>query len=277
MATPLPHAEARALASADIDTAWPTVALCGAVLGLTAATALGAVHLHWPTAVVVALLTLASYAMFTVMHEAVHGSVFRRRPWANALIGTLASPFMGPTASYTAYRTLHLQHHRHTNDPRTDPDHYSGAGPAWWLPLAWLTTDLHYYVCYLKLARTRPWTEAVRVTAENAALFGLLAALVWHGWAMEALWYWVLPSRLSTALLAWGFNYLPHSPYACLAEDDPYRATRTVWPHSRLATVLLQAHNFHQVHHLYPGIPFYRYARLWRQCAPELQTRGQRP
>lgn len=267
--------QAWSLASPDERVAWPTVGLFAAVWCLTAVTAFGALKLDWPAPLVVALLSVASYAMFTVMHEAVHGSVFRR-PWANVLIGTFASVFMGPTSSYTAYRSLHLQHHRCTNDRRTDPDFYSGAGPAWWLPFAWATTDLAYYWFYLKTSRTRPIKEQLRVFAENAAMVGALIVLYRLGWLTEALLYWVLPSRVATTALAWGFNYLPHWPYTHRSVDDPYRATRVVWPTSLLATVLLQAHNFHQIHHLFPGIPFYRYARLWRHCAADLQAQGAR-
>lgn len=266
--------EAWALATPEVRVAWPTLALLAGVLALLAAAAYGGLRLDWPPAVLVALLTLASYAGFTVMHETVHGSVFRSRA-ANTVLGTLSSVLMGPSASYTAYRALHLQHHRHTNDPALDPDFYSGQGPAWWLPLAWLSTDLNYYWFYLKGSRSRPLAEQARVGLENLLLLGSFAALCWFGWAREALLYWLLPSRLAAGMLAWAFNYLPHWPYACRADEDPYRATRVVWPGSLLATVVLQGHNFHQIHHLFPGIPFYRYARLWRQCAVELQKRGQ--
>jgi beta-carotene hydroxylase len=258
---------------ANTQVAWPTLLLFAIVVWVSSVTGWSLYGGHCAIGWGVALLSVASYAMFTVMHEAVHGSIFEAR-WANTCMGTLASVFMGPTSSFTAYQSLHLQHHRCTNDPQTDPDYYSGAGPWWWLPVAWLTTDLQYYWFFLKTSRTRPIAQQVRVVFENALMVAALFLLVRLGWWREALVYWVLPSRLATALLAWGFNYLPHWPYAARAQDNPYLATRVVWPNSWWAALLLQAHNLHQMHHLFPGVAFYRYAQLWRDHGASTSTKG---
>lgn len=251
--------------------AWPTFTLAAATVALWALVAAGLAWWGWPEWLAVILLTIASYGSFTVMHEAVHGSLARSRP-VNTVVGTLMSVGMGPTASYTAYRMLHLEHHRHTNDPALDPDVYSGAGPRWWLPFSWLSTDLYYYWFYLRSLGRRPMADQLMVVAENALLLGAAAALVWQGHGREMLLYWFLPARITTALLAWLFNYLPHRPYQVRAADDPMGATGVYQPESRLVRLFSAGHNLHQVHHLFPGIPFYDYGRVWRALGADLRA-----
>lgn len=263
------------VASPRRECAWPTVGLAAATVALWALVAAGLTWWSWPEALAVALLTLASYGSFTVMHEAVHGSLARSST-LNSLLGKLMSVGMGPMSSYTAYRMLHLEHHEHTNDAALDPDVYSGVGPRWWLPFSWLTTDLYYYWFYLGSLGRRPMGDQLRVIGENALLLGAASALVWQGHGREMLLYWFLPARITTTLLAWLFNYLPHRPYRVRASEDPLRATGVYCPESRLVRLLSAGHNLHQVHHLFPGIPFYDYTRVWRELGAELHAQGAR-
>ena len=74
--------------------------------------------------------------------------------------------------------------------------------------------------------------------------------------------------------LSFSFDYLPHKPHFVLASENPYRATRLFA--DPLLTPIFLYQNYHLVHHLYPGIPFYRYARVWREKRDELTRRGAR-
>src|SRR5260370_26378389 len=53
----------------------------------------------------------AIYASFTVLHDAVHGSV-SRNPRLNDFLGTLSAGLLLPGISTTVYRILHMEHHR---------------------------------------------------------------------------------------------------------------------------------------------------------------------
>jgi len=78
--------------------------------------------------------------------------------------------------------------------------------------------------------------------------------------------------RLAILFLAFAFDYVPHRPHAITAAEDRYRATSVV--ESALLNVLLLGQNYHLVHHLYPGVPFYRYQSIWtRRRATLLQYR----
>jgi len=234
--------------------AWPTLAV------LVAALALWALAFALPVPFGLPIATLAAYAAFTPLHEAAHRSIACRpaRTALTELAGRLAAiPLLAP---FLAVRYIHLEHHKHTNDPALDPDHWSGRGPAWLLPLRWLTQDLHYYAVYA--LRPRPLRERLEVYATLLVMYGAVAALVAMGHGRTVLFGWLLPARLAIGILAWAFDYLPHRPHTITAREDRYQATRAV--PGKLAALATFGQSMHLVHHLYPGVPFYRYGAVYR-------------
>lgn len=102
--------------------AWPSIALLVFSLALWAGSALLALGGLVPMAAAMALSTAAAFIAFTPLHDATHRSVSRLR-WVSSAAGRLASiPLFAP---FEAFRYVHLEHHRHTNDPVKDPDYWS--------------------------------------------------------------------------------------------------------------------------------------------------------
>jgi fatty acid desaturase len=261
-ASPMSPALRAALSAPTV--AWPTLALwLGALGGWGAgAWAVDAGHLLLGGAA----MTLGAYLGFTAMHDASHRAV-ARRGWVNELVGrTSALTLLGP---FPAFRYVHLEHHKHTNDPAKDPDLWSGRSPTWALPLRWVTQDLHYYACYLRAGR--PPRELAETALTVALYLAAVLLAVTHGHAAVAL-AWVLSSRAALGVLAWGFDYLPHRPHQVTSAEDRYRAT-SVRP-GALWQVLLVNQNLHLLHHLNPAVPFYRYGTLWREQREGLLARG---
>jgi len=250
------------------DVAWPT--LCVLALALLASgggAALG-VSGAVPEAVAMLICTAGAYLAFTPLHEAAHQSISRSVA-LNAVVGRVGGVLlMGP---FAAVRHFHLEHHRHTNDPVVDPDRYSGRGPWWLLPLRWLTQDIHYYARWLRGVRSRPRAEVLETSLTFALQLLAVVALCMAGKGREALLYWVVPARLAIGFLAFSFDWLPHRPHH---ETDRYLATR-VMP-GRALEALLLGQNYHLIHHLYPGVPFYRYRRIWEAQRDKLLARGVR-
>lgn len=248
-----------------VELAVPTLALLVAALALWAAGGALVVAGH-PVAGLL-LAALAAYLGFTPMHDAAHQAVGRHR-WLNAVVGRLAAlPLAAP---YPAFRYLHLEHHKHTNDPARDPDHYSGRGPAWLLPWRWLTQDLDYYRRYVCAGRSRG--EYLEVASTVGAMLALMGALLWLGHWQWVVFGWALPARIAATGLAYAFDYLPHRPHVVLGRDDRYRAT-SMRP-ARWLTPILVCQNHHLIHHLYPAVPFYRYPAVWRDREAEIRARG---
>jgi beta-carotene hydroxylase len=240
--------------------AWPT-ALFAIVLWSAHGVALwGAWTGRWPAAAVVAVASLCAYGSFTVLHEAVHGSLCLKPRTLNTVVAMLAAlPLMAPG---WAFRFLHLEHHRHTNDPDQDPDYWNGRGPAWALPLRWAVADLAQWAFYFRRARGRPLAERVHTVV---GLSAIAVALAWgvaqgHGWAL--LWAWVIPARVAVFALAFSFDFIVHRPHAVTAAQDRLRATRILEVPRPVGLLLLGQH-LHLLHHLHPGVPFYRYRAAW--------------
>jgi len=251
--------------------AWPTIALAFAATGLWAAAGALALLGVLPPAVGFGLATLAAYAAFTPMHDAAHRSVGRAR-WLNEAVGRLASlPLLAP---FPAFRAMHLAHHKHANEPERDPDHWSGRGPAAFRPLRWLTQDLHYYERFFRTWGRFSPGERAEVVGGIAAIAVGVGAAVGLGLGLEVVLYVLLPARLATGALAFAFDYLPHRPHETPARADRLRATHVI--RGRWLTVPLMAQNYHLVHHLYPAVPFYGYARVWADQREQLLARGAR-
>jgi beta-carotene hydroxylase len=285
--------------------AWPTALLALASNGLLAISAqLGATG-RVPPAVAVVLCTIAIFCSFTPMHDAVHRSVAPRNAWVNELVGYLASaPYM---FVFRSFRAIHLAHHRHCNEGRQrDPDHWAGEGPTLLLPLRWASVFM-WYNTFVILRAAEAEQHSRRHTkgpdkgsgdevgagtagrnaqlwrslhAELSILPALLPVLLWWRFEVDAVTYWLLPFFLATSYLMYVFDYIPHRPYAATHAQDPFKATSPFYAHAGLPeghlTLPLLCQNYHNVHHLYPFLPFYRYPSVWHRLRGELKRRGTR-
>ena len=117
---------------------WPTVVLCGGLIG-----AYGLVAFGWWAGVLplwagCAINSVLAYAFYTVHHEANHKCISGRNArWKrlDTVCGSIAAVPL--QLSFRGFSSAHLRHHSHTNDPLRDPD-VQVAGPLWALPLKWL-------------------------------------------------------------------------------------------------------------------------------------------
>lgn len=250
-------------------TAWPTVVLAAGCVLVTFTAIAGTIAGVVSSLLGGLMVFVAAFAAFTPMHDASHRSVSRHR-WLNEAVGRACSAVL--LSPYVAFRYVHLEHHKHTNHPEHDPDFYSGAGPAPLLPLRWLTQDLHYYVVIIRRWTQRPLAERIELVITVAVIAGALSALVATGHGLTLLLVWLIPVRLAIAALALSFDYLPHVPHQTLASEDRFEATRIIIAPGLTALFLFQ--NYHLIHHLFPGIPFYRYRRVYDAKRDWLRERG---
>jgi beta-carotene hydroxylase len=197
----------------------------------------------------------AHFLFFTVMHEAAHGSISRGQA-LNRILGWLsASTFLAP---FPGFQYVHLKHHRHVNERDLDPDYWSATRPLW---LCWLTQDWYYYVVVFRDRST--FDLKFRATGLLHAFInvGLLLFFVTQGYAFWFLVCWFFSAKLTVMFLSFSFNYLPHLPHDPLTQIDKYK--NTLVRSSILLDVPLVGQNLHNIHHLYPKVPFYRYRRIY--------------
>jgi beta-carotene hydroxylase len=105
--------------------AWPTVLLAAGIVAAFALVTTLATMAIIPLWFGLILNTLILYADQTPLHEACHGNIAgkdSRYLWVNHLVGYVCGTLL--LHEYKAFRYMHLAHHRDTNNPEIDPDHW---------------------------------------------------------------------------------------------------------------------------------------------------------
>ncbi len=242
----------------DWRTCWLLLTMYVLLLGNFAVYQMGSL----PLLAHVLVATVAIHLAFTIWHEAVHRNV-SRVAWINDTIGVLgALPYMAP---YFIEKFFHLQHHSLLNRP-DDPNFIYIDGPFWTLPFR--------YPRVLQYARQRMRDDGRSPREKTIDRVPMVVALVVYGVAWRAgilldlVMVWFVPLVLAKLIMDWYVNYLPHAGLPV----DRFRGTRIVdvaW-----LTPLVLGHNYHAVHHLWPSLPWHRYASVFREKLDWMKERG---
>lgn len=276
------HAEEKRIALAlSPAVAWPTLALA-VILPATLLTVIGlGVTGVLPLWACTPILAAVSYAHYTLVHESIHGNVVstpKTLGWINTVVGWIGSLGMG--AGWPALQRTHLLHHSHTNTQR-DPD-IAVKGTFVQLLMKWLVMvpmsllpmgALRFINAerYKRLGAILSPAEIAQVSAVTLLTWALLIAAIATGRVADWLMLWFLPTRLGILILNIFFQWLPHHPFD---STERYLNTRiSLWSGG---TLLLLQQNLHLMHHLWPSVPFYNYARLFRALRPVLVAEGSR-
>jgi fatty acid desaturase/membrane-associated phospholipid phosphatase len=202
-----------------------------------------------------------------LMHEGMHGVLFASRRW-----NWIASVLLGSTflMSFSAYRVLHLRHHRYLGDAR-DPDdyhNYSRSRPmVWCLHFVRLTFGPLLYVCLIPVLALKHGSSAQRkLTCIEYTLLASIYSVLLRVFSYRDLFaVWFVPLLLMGALTAIrGFTQ-----HGITEASDPYLASRTMLP-SPMVTFFLLNENYHLEHHLFPEVPSYHLPALHELIWPKL-------
>jgi beta-carotene hydroxylase len=277
--------EGEAAAALAPDIAWPTILLIAFLVPLHVAMLalglLGALSPWWLSLP----LGLSAYLHYTPAHEAIHRNIVRSRRFDpfNRLIGWWSATLTGMT--WPLLLRTHLAHHAHTNADR-DPDAFVHGSlgrllllavlsvftnllpvPVWRLIYGRDTPNLGYLDAW-KVMKSGEWrVHQIAHTAMCAAVW----AAVLTGYGVEAFALYVVPATIGRLLMGVFLSWLPHTPFRA---GNRYEAS--LLRRGRLLAIASVGHNMHLMHHLWPRVPFYRYAALYRKLAPSLHDRGVR-
>lgn len=212
------------------------------------------------------------YALYTVVHEAVHANISSRRKslsWIDTVAGIIACTPLW--LNYHQHKRQHMAHHAHTNE-ETDPDIYARGTFLGWvflrLPVAlinYFNPVQQYRDCKrFNCTRREIGYTALSFSAHAAIVLSLLAAGYWR----EVLFLWFVPWWIGQTAMLTFFTWTPHHDHH---ETGRYRNTRVaLFP---FANVLLQGQNYHLIHHMMPAIPYYRYEPAFKDLRPILESR----
>lgn len=244
--------------------ALPTLALFAGALAAFVLSSIGYARGVTPAWVTITVNAAVTFAMFTVVHDAVHYSISTVRR-VNGLIGRLAWVFVVPIISFPSFKFIHIEHHRHANDDDNDPDTFASHTPAWQAPFRWALAEGFYGNYLIRRLGSRPASE----NAETLVMLGLSATGLTLAIVGGKLWtlavVFLIPQRIGIFTLAWWFDWLPHHGLAATQRTDRYRATRARVGMEWLFTPMMLSQNYHLVHHLHPSVPFYRYVQTWQR------------
>ena len=274
-----PAEEKRIARELSPGVAWPTLVM--AVLlpaGHWSVVALGLLGVL-PLWLCVGVLTITAYAHYTLVHESIHGNLAPGHPRLrrlNDVVGWVSA--LGLGYNWPAMMRGHALHHAHTNTD-LDPDiHVKGTLArlfAKWLvfvPVSLIPPILLKPILprqYHALAKTLRGSEMLQASAVAGVVLLLAAASVPTGWFAAWLCLLFIPTRVAALILQIFFSWLPHHPFE---RTERYLNTRiSLWPGG---TVLMLQQNLHLMHHLWPSVPFYNYARLYRRLRGTLVAKG---
>jgi beta-carotene hydroxylase len=229
----------------------------------------------WIAVPVAALLTYVSY---TIAHESVHGSIIgkhRSLGWLNKALGYMAAWIL--MIPLTAHRHEHMAHHRHANNPELDPDfpvarmQDSVAAAARAALQITVGQFSHYFEHRWKKAPAKQ--NLVMCLEVVAALVPRLVVFV-SGYWFEGILLFGLAWLIGVVVLLYLFAYIVHRPHD---REGRYSDTSTILVAGRvgqLLTWLWLFQNYHSMHHLFPRVPFYHYAKLYHDIEEILSAKG---
>lgn len=247
---------------------WLTLGLIGATYAVWALGTTVLAGLWLPLGIVVTGLAIAQFS--SLQHEVLHGHPFRSR----ALNEAMVFPALTICVPYGRFRDTHLAHHNDPilTDPYDDPES-NFQDPAVWARLPrWqqavlnanntllgrmvlgpLVGNLLWMASEWRLIRAGT-PGVARDWALNAA--GLVPVMAWLVWVGFPVWAYLLAAWMGHGLLKIR-TYLEHR-----AHDCPRARTVVVEDQGVLAWLFLN-NNYHIVHHMHPGVPWYRLPALY--------------
>ena len=255
--------------------AWPTLLLlmsCVAIYVAAVAHLLTEPTFSWWALAGIAFCT---YAIYTPLHEAVHGAVTGmslEHRWINEWTGYIAGHFIG--ISFTAHRRSHLKHHRSTNHPSEDPDMVLSADNGYQLVIAWLKGVPKEWLFAASFEHfTDPEKVAVRREFIAIILTRLLVLFFCADLGVTLLTLLIgqlIGNAVLVTLFAWSVHH-PHTEQERMQTTTLYQARTGL---DTVMTLLWGYQNYHAIHHLYPKVPFFRYRRVYRALESYLVGSG---
>ena len=258
--------------------AWPTIMLGVAVVVSYVATPLLVIYGVVSLAMAFPVMAVLTYAAYTVLHDAAHGSISGSNTslrWLNEAMGYMAAWIL--MIPLTAHRHEHLAHHRNTNKRGADPDFVVANMAQSPLHAAWAAVQifLGQYRYYFKHRWNRgPRSQDVHLCLEVCAALIPRLAFVAAGFWLEGLVLFVFAWIAGVALLMFLFAYLVHTPHESVGR---YVDTSTFVVNGvlgNIVTALWGYQNYHSIHHLFPRVPFYYYKHLFGEIEDTMIAKG---
>jgi len=230
------------------------------------------IHKSYPSTIVYLfvwfIIATRFYAMYSLIHEAIHYSITRNKIWNDII----AQVFLGfpLLISLNEMRENHLTHHKYLQTEQ-DPEmkhllykEFHFPASKYQLMQLFLLDITGINFVYYKLLKL--YNLIFHFNSKNkwilieTAIFGTILIFAYHfGFAKYLILYWLIPYATFYQLL----NRIRLSTeHFNVKEANPFK-TRSVVP-SLIEKLIFTPYNlgYHLEHHLYPTIPFYNLPKL---------------
>jgi fatty acid desaturase len=263
----------------DTGVEWPTIGLMAACYALWALATTWAAALWLPLGIVLAVLAIALHS--SLSHEALHGHPFRDARLNEAAV----FPALGLFVPYRRFRDLHLAHHVDSvlTDPYDDPESNYMDPEVWARLPRWARAILRLNNTLAGRMILGPalslvafvrddWRAIAAGDARVRTAWGLhgagaAAVLAWVALAPMPVWAYMLAAYAGYSVLKIR-TFLEHR-----AHDRASGRTVVIEDRGPLALIFLN-NNLHVVHHMHPGVAWYRLPRLFRENREKYLTRN---
>jgi len=221
------------------------------------------------------IATLNIMLSYLPSHEAQHDIIAKpgsKLRWLNQLVGHVSTlPLVLP---YRVAKWTHMEHHKHTNDPKLDPDysvHAPSARAAIWKSLLNRqprgdSKSIDYRAA---LERTGKGAAMLDAVVYDIVFYGVLIGLAWNGFAIEAALIWWLPRHIAISYIDFYLSWAPHHPGTSKGRYRDTNSFRSIF--GNIGSMGMQ---YHVIHHLHPRIPLYRTPKAYWQMRDILEARG---
>lgn len=236
--------------------------------------------------------TLVCYYFYTIHHEATHGNISgrnKRMLWIDRFFGNMAAVFID--LSFSGYSKAHIVHHANTNGPRDTVVDAHFKSFALNLKRYARTTLIKYisiipvkkvtYYLFKKLLTRESEIGAKfmlrahpKIAKFNRATLITAIVLLFNEYSFHFVVLWYVPIILYPIINMILHDWLPHNVYDKNGKraTGKYFDTRILtWPGSHIVTC---AQDYHLIHHIHQGIPFYNYKKVYRLMEAELLQNG---
>ncbi|WP_374413835.1 fatty acid desaturase [Novosphingobium colocasiae] len=251
---------------------FPQISLAVISLGTFALATIGAIQGVIPVWAAMLLNLVAVYIAFTPLHDASHRAV-SSNGFINDTIGVLCGQLLLPCINMTAFRTIHMDHHRFVGQEGRDPDTALVAPPKW-AGLAFLMfADLNWVAWFFKYGR-HLWSRKSAISI-YLLLFMVVAvhvAFLASPYWKEFLFLYVIPQRVGLGIIAYTFAHIQH-PEGLTWDNEPFQSTLYVRGDS-IFRRLMFGQEEHIIHHLLPHVPWFKYKRVWNLANGTLRKQG---
>lgn len=217
--------------------------------------------------------------LFAPLHESIHYTAFATRS-LNDLVAALCGFVL--LIPFRYFRAFHYGHHRHTQNPKLDPeliDRRPMTRRRYWLvlsglPFWWENIRVIYQNALGRVGAPFIETRKHRVIVNEARwhLVGyavlFLLSLLFSSLALW--WYWLLPALLCQPLLRL-FLFAEHG--GCDNTDNMLENSRTTYS-SPLINFLTWNMPYHAEHHYLASVPFHALPALHAYTGQKVKFRG---